>query len=396
MIKPSQIHEVHGSVVKSFQGCRLQWKWHYVDGYAPLVTPTPLEFGTAFHRAMEALYEPDTWGLPLIDLFQKAKDVFVKACLEQQRTYLNKIEQYRLDPEVQLDFDERVTLGCKMLRKVVKTMNREEYSPVLVEKEAFVPIKDPQLPWYPDRMMYCRCESCTAKFFSGPTSGAFSWEGLPVYYGFRPDAVLVDKEGGYWIVDWKTTSQLLKDQTVLELDGQIGSYCWAIMHSMNLDVRGFLYVQVFKGYPKPPKRLVTPRLGRQYSVSRQQRTDWQTFKQVVSLRDPQAFREGLYKEYINWLRENGPEFVRWFKVFKSQKQLEVIGRDLSLAIQDMLEPLNNIYPNPGRIACTICPFQEPCLERQSGQDPEYLLENYFDKLEPYYILERERREKADA
>jgi hypothetical protein len=62
----------------------------------------------------------------------------------------------------------------------------------------------------------------------------------------------------------------------------------------------------------------------------------------------------------------------------------------------MLEPLNNIYPNPGRIACTICPFQEPCLERQSGQDPEYLLENYFDKLEPYYILERERREKADA
>jgi hypothetical protein len=386
----SRAHEVHGSVIKSFQGCRLRHHWEFEEGWSPLQTPAPLEFGGAFHRAMEVLYNPETWHLPLVDLYRRAKAVFIEVCLEQKARYLELVGQYVLDREQEVDYEARIELGCGMLRKVARSMDRKNFTPILVEQEAFVPVLDP----ITRQVLHCKCSDCWNKIdWDNEEENPNGWSGLPVLYGIRIDAALKDKDGGFWIVDWKTAAQLLKDQTVLELDGQIGTYSWVLADQMGLDFRGFYYVQIYKGFPRIPKRLAVSRLGRQFSISRSQRTDYTTAKKTFEKLDPEAYKEGLYSEYLDWLNDEGPKFIKWFKVYKTPHQLGVIGQDLALAIRDMIDP-HDIYPNPGR-HCQWCPFQLPCLERQSG-DATAILESQFEKLPLYYIVERERRKKVDA
>jgi hypothetical protein len=369
----SAIHEIHGSQLKSFRGCRLQWQWQYVEGYAPIVRPAPLEFGTAFHVAMETLYNPSTWHLPLIELYGLAKIAFTDMCELQQREYLDRLEKYQLEPDEEVDYQQRVDMGLGMLRKVARTMDRRNFHPIAVEKECFAPILNPVTG---EPLV---CPDC----------------GKPFYYGLRPDAVLQDRDGCFWLVDWKTAAMLLKDQMILELDGQIATYLWALAYMWGLNFAGFLYVQIYKGFPKRPRVLEYSRLGRKFSVSHQQRTDAPTFTRVVKKYDLPAYEAGLYDEYIAWLQECGPEFIKWFKVYKSPTQLATVGRDLATQVMEMSNDVP-IYPNPGRMICQRCAFQEPCLERQSGGDYRDILNSSYEQLEPYYVRQRILREEHDV
>lgn len=368
MSVPEGIIEIHGSEVSAFHGCRLRHQWQYVDLWSPPVVPAPLEFGSAFHVGMETFWSPDTWHLANLDLYVLAKGAFTAECDRQRREFLDRVEQYELDPEIAQEYQERVDLGLGMLRKFIRTIPRERYRPLMVESEFLV-----QVELAGKRM---------------------SVDGKPVYYGLRADAILEDKiDGGYYLVDWKTTSQLIKDQTILDLDSQVTSYCWAVMKVLNLDIRGFLYVQIFKGYPKPPKQLAVFRQGRSYSTNKAQRTDFETFKRFIAKHDSDAYHVGLYDEYLEWLKEDGPEFVKWFRIYKNTSQLDIAGKDLGLRIKDMIND-HDVYPVPNHIQCRMCPFQLPCLERQSGGDYEEVLNTQYVKTEPYYVTARKIRNEA--
>lgn len=370
----SAIHEVHGSQLKSYRGCRLQWQWQYVQGYSPLIRPAPLEFGTAFHVGMETLYSPETWNWPLLDLYRRAKQAFIDTCELQQREYLERIEMYRLDPEEEVDYGERIKLGVGMLRLVARTMDRKNFTPVAVEKEAFAPITHPAT----GEQIFCQfCHK-------------------PFYYGVRPDAVLVDHNGRYWLVDWKTAAMLLKDQMILELDGQIATYLWALVHALGLDFAGFKYVQIRKAFPKRPRELMYPRLGCKYSTAHNQLTDAVIYRQFVQKHDPSAYQQGFYNDYLAWLEEFGPKFFKWFTVYKSRRQLHTIGQDLAEQVLEMYFRNPSIYPNSGRMICERCPFQEPCLERQSGGHYQEVLTSQYEQLEPYYVRQRILREERKA
>jgi hypothetical protein len=54
-------HEIHTSERKSFRACRRRWDWLFRGHYYPVETAKPLEFGIAYHKAMEVWYNPDTW-----------------------------------------------------------------------------------------------------------------------------------------------------------------------------------------------------------------------------------------------------------------------------------------------------------------------------------------------
>jgi PD-(D/E)XK nuclease superfamily len=392
MIDLNRIHEVHGSELVAFRNCRLQHKWSFEDGYSMPVTPAPLEFGSAFHIGMEAFWNPETWHLPIKELYIIGRDAFVTECNRQKTEFLARVDQYVLDPEMSTDYDDRIELGKGMLRKFIRTLDRRKYTPVLVEQEAFVPVED-----FMGNRMFCKCADCVRKITFPPKedSSTLIEYGLPVHYGIRVDAVLRDQEGGYWIVDWKSASQLMKDQTVLELDGQVGSYCWALMHILNLDIRGFKYVQIRKEYPKLPRPLAVSRNCRRYSTNKQQLTDYQTFRNYVHKHDSEAYEAGWYDEYLSWLKKNGPTFVQWSTVYKTPAQLESIGRDVTMQIMDLLGP-HRVYPSWGHLKCRQCPFQEPCLERQSGGDYEAVLKEQYVWSQPYYVLARERRRTVES
>jgi PD-(D/E)XK nuclease superfamily len=388
---------IYGSVVKSFQTCRLKYHWQFLQGYSPIVTAEALEFGSAFHAGMEALFDPYTWDMPLIEAYRRAKAVFVGRCEQQRQRYLSMIEAYQLDPQQEVDVTNRIELGCGMLRKVARTVDRKKYRPASVEEEAFAQVVDEK-----DEPLFCQCDECWKKYMAAWPGAPLldhryareAWVGLPVFYGVRIDAVLVDQDGGYWIVDWKSASQLLQDPLILELDGQIASYGWALIQSLNLDFKGFHYVQIRKDVAHPPKLLLHPRLGRWYSTAKNQRTDFLIASTTFKKGDPEAYEAGLYSEYLEYLRTDGPKFIMWHTVYKTDRQLKTIGNDLYMAIADMLDN-PKIYAESG-FHCRFCAFQLPCLERQSGEDYQYLLDNEYEQRGLYYILERERRQKSSV
>lgn len=355
----------------------------------------PLEFGIAYHEGMAAMYKPETWGAPRVLIAQFAEAAFYDNCQRQKRDYHRLIDRGMSDEE-ERDYEKLVSLGRGMIQWYVQNhLPLEEFVPVYVEQSFQVPIT------YPDGTpLMCKCPKCWAKqcaaWKTTPEAEQEwnedtykAWAGLPVVYEGRVDAIVRDKNGDYWILDWKTTIRMLKpdDQDViLELDDQITGYVYALRRRLGLNIRGFRYIELKKGFPEPPPENKVVRLGRSFSVSKNLDTDVDTYTRTVRTRDAVAYREGLYDEFIEWLRLEGPRFINDHKVYKRHQQLVAFEQHLLWQALEIINPDLPIYPSPGRFSCGFCAFKEPCLDKDSGGDYEYALETMFEVKPRYYML----------
>lgn len=420
LVRQRLVHEVHTSERRSFRGCRRRWNWIFQDFYYPKVTAKPLEFGVAFHAAMEVLYTPETWKLPRDIILNSAKETFVETCMSQKANYLDAInQQYITNEELEEDFDNRLHLGLGMLEyyttQVAPIYDAHLY-PLRVEVEFLVPIQNPDT----DEYLFCKCKRCqktqheywdqndqahlylrksdmlggntgTWEVCSGNDDFIRRWDGLPVCLAGRIDLLAEDAYGDYWIVDWKTAARLARGDTsgqdrdeFLELDDQIGSYVMALRRKLGLNVRGFIYVELKKAFPEPPVRNKQARLGRMYSVNKQQPVDYDTYLKTVKEDDTEAFEAGLYDEHLEWLKNEGPQFHNRYQVMKSNEELEEIERQLFAEASDMCDPNLRVYPAPGRFSCGFCAFRQPCLETFRQGDPQFLLDELFEKRDKHY------------
>src|SRR6266516_5289609 len=112
-------HEIHTSTRRSFRGCRRRYKW-IEEGYYPPTTIRPLEFGTAFHVAMEVMFCPTTWKFNPTVLGALAEKAFVETCEKQRQAFLVARNEYMLEDELADDYDERVDLGRGMIKYFIK------------------------------------------------------------------------------------------------------------------------------------------------------------------------------------------------------------------------------------------------------------------------------------
>lgn len=342
---------------------------------------------------MEVLFDPAMWTWPDREVVgELAVKKFVDTCNEQRRNFLRDSGEPSLEPAVHEDYNERVQLGVGMLRYFYREQlpkNPEGFRPIRVEVSFEVPIKHPGT----GEPLRCKCDKCWDRWCASDDYTGVqlkdNWKGLPVVYAGRIDCLMQDNYGDYWIVDWKTTRAISGDDQdeFLMLDDQIGSYCWAL-RELGLSVRGFVYHQQKKGYPQPPTRNKVNRLGCWYSVSKNQDTDYDTYLATVQAEDPQAYHSGAYDEFLIWLRDNGPQYYRRWTIFKSDYELDEIGRNIGLETLDMLDPSLRIYPNTGRFGCSFCAFRQPCLGRFRGEDYEYTLATLFKREEPYYYRQQ--------
>lgn len=350
------------------------------------MTARPLEFGVAFHKAMEVLHDPSTWKFTHTVLGALAEKAFVEECWKQREAYLNARRLYALENEEEEDYDERVRLGRGMLKYYVETKLPDiqaNYVPVYVELSFDVPLHGPD-----GNQLFCKCQRCRKDFAK---AGGGKWFGNPVVFSGRLDVLVHDMFGNYWIWDWKTTAQFGDIEEYLELDDQVGSYVMALVKKMGLNIRGFIYFELRKGFPEPPQRNKVVRLGRQFSVSKNQTTDYDTYVATIQEEDTAAYEAGLYDDFLAYLKASGANlYYRWFKIFKSDYQLAEIERELVLEVQDMIDPNVRIYKMPGRFSCKFCAFRLPCLMKDSGQDYEYTLQTMYEKREPYFRLQLDR------
>src|SRR4051794_31695213 len=90
-IEADLTHSIHTSGRKSFRGCRRRWNWIFNDYWYPRTTAKPLEFGVAFHKGMETLYEPLLWNKPREIVLELAIQTFRSKCIEQRDNYLKQV-----------------------------------------------------------------------------------------------------------------------------------------------------------------------------------------------------------------------------------------------------------------------------------------------------------------
>ena len=361
-------HVIRTSASRSFRSCRRRWDWAYREGYYPLEEPKPLEFGRAFHSAFEEIYNVERWKTTSpkqkLDL---AVTRFTEECELQRKQYLTDFSVPRLDREQQDDYDGRIVLGTKMLEHYiwnVHVLYDDWFTPVEVELEFEVPILDDS-----GQPVHCWDRRCGQDH---------SYGDVLVYQG-RVDVIVEDVMGGYYIVDWKTASALRARADLLWMDDQICRYCWALRHMMNIDIRGFLYVEILKAFPEPPKLLTRKYKGAMFSRDKNAPTEYDLFRKTVESDDNLAFRQGVYDEHLEFLAsEEAPKFHQRFKIRKTPAELKEVGNTVALEAMDMVSN-PRIYPSTGRFSCPSCAYRSPCSMKMQGEDFLYTLETMFRK-----------------
>jgi hypothetical protein len=392
------VHEIHTTELRSYRGCRRRWHWSFGLDLQPNKTLSVFEFGIAFHKGMEAMYNPETWGAPRQLIAQFAEAAFFDEAQRQKKGFY-ALSDKGLGDDEERDYDQQLELGRGMIHwYVTNHLPLKEFVPVYVEVKFQVPITNPQ-----GDQLYCVCDKCWSKQKHHWVSNNISvsdddraaWPGLPVVYEGRIDAIVRDKFGDYWIVDWKTTIRMMNEDAdvILELDDQVSGYVWALRRKLGLNIRGFRYIELKKGYPKPPQELKVVRLGRSFSISQSQDTDVETFRRTVQQRDNAAYTAGLYDDYISWLASEGPRFLNDHKVYKRPVQLDNFGVHLYEQAVEMINPDLPLYPSPGRFSCGFCGYREPCLDKEQGGDYQYALDTMFEVKPRYYVLREASTDK---
>ena len=402
------VHSIHTSERRSFRGCRRRHNWVFREGYYPVTTAKPLEFGVAYHKGMEKLYDPLTWhdketaGALARGSFVQVCDAQFKAFKEAYRR--GKINSYVDMQEAEADYKERKALGLGMLNHYIRNVMPEwdnNFTPVKVEIEFEVAIKSPD-----GEQLWCKCDRCWKRYEAYLSSTDLQnpfkleegvrqawriaeWSGLPVTYGGRIDMLAQDSFGRYWIFDWKTAARMSTgepgaDDDFLWLDDQITSYCWALW-SIGFPVAGFIYVEIKKVVPEEPEPLTRPYKGRLYPINRSKVvTTYDMYKKTVEENDPLAYANGLYDEFLDYLKsESGPLHLR-HQIHRSDTELKNAGENIWQEACDITDPNLRTYPSPGRFACGGCAFKDPCLMVNRGEDYEYTLGTLYDKKERHY------------
>lgn len=383
-------HSIHTSERKAFRACRRRWNWSYREGYHPMVTPKPLEFGIAYHTAMEVWYEPTSWREDRNVQSQIAIEAFRNVCKEQLDNYTKLNGQP--DDEVLADYRERVDLGMSMVKYYTQRVSPKldvGLTPLAVE----IPFEAPMPLW-------CKCDACWnlwSKYLlqlpepDGIKSARLSlasanklngtWKGLPVTFGGRIDAIFQDQDGRILVFDWKTTARILDDvdeSAFLELDDQVGGYPVALW-KLGRRVDGFIYHEQKKAVPGEPKLLKRAYKNKMYSTAKDEPVEYETFLNTVMREDLRAYNMGFYDEYLEYLQgPMKPKFFQRHTVYKTETQMTNFWNDLIEEAKDILYS-TRVYPQASRFSCNKCLYRQPCEGMNRGEDYKYTLESMYVK-----------------
>src|SRR5919206_2526108 len=380
-------HKVRTSERLARRKCLRAWDLGYRQGWTPIVASQALEFGLAFHGALQVVYDPQAWDLTTPEQkLAKATNAFELICSEQEQNYLETTCQTRLTWDGRDDYLSRVQLGKRMLTYYVLEVHPVEdtwFRPTHVEAPFEVPLLD-------EHHEPLRCNN-------SPRCGQYHESNAEVLIVGTIDLIVQDIERGgrYWIVDWKTvggersidgtekrTSRFTSPADA-RIHVQLGTYCYVLRYRLELDVAGYILAEIRKDYPKPPARLRRKHNACLFSTSKEQPTTHKLFRWYVAHHDPDGLGAGVYDNYLDFLRSaDAPVFHKREPVEKSLGELEQIGLNLIREVRDMLRPDQEIYPEQDRMSCKNCEFRPPCEMMQHGMPHEPALEATYRRVEP--------------
>jgi hypothetical protein len=334
--------------------------------FEPLRPKTHFEVGTAWHAAMEALYDPEHWHDHDTKL-HRAWKAFLDTTNDQQR---NQEELGFGGPDLDIEFKERLELGRGMLEYYVGWSRiNDDFEPVTVEHEFEV-----QIGW--------KCEVSGDFAFGESTNhpdGKPCAMCIPIVYQGRIDGLIRDLTGAYWIMEQKSAGKFGPTKWLMMSD-QDGSYAWALQKMLGIPIKGIMHTRALKAFPQPPKILKS---DGSVSCDKRQSTAAALFVEAVEQvhrHRPAAETitdDEKYFAYHQFLTSDAaPKFVERHWLIRNPRQIEDIGRRIAVEAEMMLDN-PKIIPNVSAINCNSCSFWGPCLTKQEGGDWMYQLKSEY-------------------
>ena len=382
MIEERLFHEIHVSEIREFQKCHWAWSWKYVEKLYPYTSAEPLEFGTAMHAGMEARYDPNHYAQT--EVAEALAIVKFNETNQKQFETAKKRAGIFFDESLIEQYENRRSLGIRMLEYYFTEISKQEhdFTPIAVEQNFIVPIP-----------ILCYCEQCDIRWnkwiSDNDYDGPYRFVGLPVVLEGKIDLVLQYENGKVWVRDWKNIGRFSDSVEWLENDLQLNLYLWALW-KLGADIGGFEYFESKKMAPETPEPMKRRSSGRLYSVDKTKPYIYDTYLAEIESGDPVAHGQGLYDEYLTWLKVDGPQFYRMTKVRKSQFAMEAMEEFLRAMAHDILQSRvhpDRQYPSPTKFGCLYCEFRQPCIERMNGQPYDDMIDALFVRKKKHYYEE---------
>ena len=337
------MRDIHVSKVISFRNCPRRFYWADEDvgwGYGLYEFSPPMVLGTLVHRALEAYY---TRGEELTTALQQAADQ-------------------------------------ELLRRVgvLSSTQLEEFNDIVARAEG---ILRGYLVWVAengvdDSWEFLQLES----EFAVPVEDGLVLSG-------RWDGVVRSRDGGLYIMEHKTTSDVARTVRGLVCDLQPYVYAWAAERILGERPQGVLYnlLNTNNPYNIPILRNGLPSRG----VRSRMQTSYETYRDFLISRakavgmDVSSVLES-YRDELEYLRENPTRFyyrtiLRMGDVIVNNTVRQVLetGREM-LRVLDRAESGEMPIPYRDRFKCTSCLFMNACVLVDCGANPKEVLETTIE------------------
>lgn len=369
-------HEIHTSERRSFRACRLKWHWAYKEHLEPITGQPALQYGIVFHTGLQAVYEPKLWYSTTVDeKYEYALRMMTDVIEEQREKFLVATGQKgMLSPAYGDHYLADLELATAMLHYYVYSIHPEAdnwFKPVRVEIPFQVPLYDPHDA---TEELYCS---------NSPHCGQVHPNPAPITFDGRVDALVEDLvNGGYWAVDWKTAASMRANDWFLHMEDQITGYLMALSLNLGIHIKGFLYAEIRKDVPKPPRILGKRHQGKLVSTDKRALTDYSTAISTIAEHDPKGYNAGLYDEYLGYLNsDDAPRFHQRFPILQSDRRLAIVSRNIASEALDMIDPDIRVYPEPAETLCRMCQFRQPCQAAMEGEDYQHALNTMYQVKE---------------
>ena len=214
-------------------------------------------------------------------------------------------------------------------------------------------------------------------------------DGTNIAYGGTFERIVQDKEGKWYILDYKTAKVF--DTAKLPTDQQISAYLWAAEQIYQREFEGFVYVQLHKSPPKAPKLLKSGKL----STAKAQRTTKMLY--LRKLQEVYGYEDYIFKastEELDYLLHLDKEYnesqtLEQFGdcgllvsiVHRSQTHIENTYDHIIAEGKEMLNPNIAIYPNFTKDCSWDCQFKDACLSLEDIGDCEFYMDLYETREE---------------
>lgn len=323
--------EVTISDIRAYKSCRTYWDFSSTlrRGLAKKFRGFHFIFGDLVHRALDQYYQGN------------APDIF----FEGEANKLLKtipVDAQGLDKIIDL-----VEAGPKLLRLYAKFAKNYDDFEVLRSEERHV-LK-----------------------LNSTTPGT--------YFTFKFDA-LVLRDGKYWLMEFKTTSQLPNNLDMLVIDDQAVAYQAATEKVLGLPIEGVIYTFLRKKNPTEPEQLKNGSFSQRANLVTTGEQYLETLRNSGVNVDSWLADEANKEFFSSVCRNEFNHFIFRGTVRANSAQKASKLEEIAHIAEEMGKQ-QRIYPSPEKIKCSVCDFFSPCLSQQAGMNFEAVLAQDYELAE---------------